>query len=154
MGKDGSARNVSCPDAKIPKFGLRRPRDPNNQIPRVRFTKIRPGGRSGDLNRTDLRPYLGLAQIGPRARAPGSGPRARGPRPKALAPGPWPRAGPVTTWITVWCMQCCVLAVFLGAQGPQTSAGNRIRDQGAFVHRPGGDNRTDVQAMSSFLLST
>ena len=41
------------PQLKIPQFGSQRPRDPQNRIPRVRFMKIRPGGRSGDLNRTD-----------------------------------------------------------------------------------------------------
>ena len=51
------------PKLKIPQFGSQRPRDPKNRIPRVRFMKIRPGGRSGDLNRTDLRPYLGLAHV-------------------------------------------------------------------------------------------
>ena len=51
------------PDPQIPKFGSQRPRDPKNRIPRVRFMKNRPGARSGDLNRTDLRPYVGLAHI-------------------------------------------------------------------------------------------
>ena len=51
------------PQPKITQFCSPRPRDPQNRIPRVRFMKIRPGGRSGDLNRTDLRPHLGLANV-------------------------------------------------------------------------------------------
>ena len=76
--------------------------------------KIRPGGRSGDLNRTDLRPYLGLAHVcsslpsswagakpgpgRPQGRAPDPG--ARGPGARTGAPGraqgratPRPRPG-------------------------------------------------------------
>ena len=44
------------PQLKIPQFGSQRPRDPKHRIPRVRFMKIRPGGRSGDLNRADFEP--------------------------------------------------------------------------------------------------
>ena len=51
------------PQLKFPQFGSQPPRGPKHRIPRVRFMKIRPGGRSGDLNRTDLRPYLGLAHL-------------------------------------------------------------------------------------------
>ena len=58
-----SIHGPPAPQLKIPLFGSQRPRDPKNRIPRVRFMKIRPGGRSGDLNRTDLRPYLGLAHV-------------------------------------------------------------------------------------------
>ena len=58
-----SIHGPPTPQLKIPQFGSQSPRDPKNQIPRVRFMKIRPGGRSGDLNRTDLRPYLGLAHV-------------------------------------------------------------------------------------------
>ena len=51
------------PDPQIPKVGSQRPRDPKNRIPRVRFMRNRPGDRSGDPNRTDLRPYVGLAHV-------------------------------------------------------------------------------------------
>ena len=61
------------PQLKIPQFGSQRPRDPKHRIPRVRFMKIRPGGRSGDLNRTDFEPEMGFPS---RARAPWAlGPR-------------------------------------------------------------------------------
>ena len=48
------------PKLKIPQFGPQSSRDPKNQIPRVFFMKIRPGGRSGDLNRTDFEPKMGF----------------------------------------------------------------------------------------------
>ena len=51
------------PNPKCRILGSEWPRDPNSQILRVRFMKNRPGDRSGDLNRTDLRPYVGLAHV-------------------------------------------------------------------------------------------
>ena len=51
------------PQPKIPEFGPGRPRDPKNRVPRVFFMKIRPGGRSGDLNRTYFEPKRGLAHV-------------------------------------------------------------------------------------------
>ena len=85
------ARAPHPPNSKFPNLAPNGPGTPKNRIPRVRFMKIRAGGRSGDLNRTDLRPYLGLAQIGPRA--PGSGPRALGPGLGPGSPGPGPNFG-------------------------------------------------------------
>ena len=58
-----SIHGPPTPQPQIPDFGAQRPRDPKHQIPRVRFMKNRPGDRSGDLNRTDLWPYVGLAHV-------------------------------------------------------------------------------------------
>ena len=44
------------PNSKFPNLAPNGPGTPKNRIPRVRFMKIRPGGRSGDLNRTDFEP--------------------------------------------------------------------------------------------------
>ena len=72
-------------------FGPARPRDQGETLPRTRFTPSAPVRRSGDPNRTMLRPKIvDFLARGPR---PGAGARARGPGPGAGAQGPGPGPG-------------------------------------------------------------
>ena len=80
---------------QIPEVGRQRPREPKHRIPRARFMKNRPGTRSGDINRTGLRPYMGVAPICAaiaRCVAPSRRCLAAGPLDVANPPYAWPSA--------------------------------------------------------------